>query len=110
VDIEDPLWMGLDIGPQTINKFRGYLVNARTVFINGPMGVFEQEPFQSGTADILRVVASSNAFSIIGGGDTLAAARKFHLLSRFTHVSTGGGASLEYLSGIELPGLKVLKS
>lgn len=110
VDIEDPLWMGLDIGPQTINKFRGYLVNARTVFINGPMGVFEYEPFQSGTEDILRVVASSNAFSIIGGGDTLSAARKFQLLSRFTHVSTGGGASLEYLSGIELPGLKALKS
>ena len=110
VDIEDPLWMGLDIGPQTVNKFRGYLVNARTVFVNGPMGVFEHEPFQSGTADILRVVASSNAFSMIGGGDTLAAAKKFKLLSRFTHVSTGGGASLEYLSGTELPGLKVLKS
>lgn len=110
VDIEDPLWMGLDIGPQTVNKFRGYLVNARTVFINGPMGVFEHEPFSSGTADILKVVASSNAFSVIGGGDTLAAARNFQLLSRFTHVSTGGGASLEFLSGIELPGLAALKT
>jgi 3-phosphoglycerate kinase len=110
VDIGDPLMMGLDIGPKTVNKFRGYLVNARTVFMNGPMGVFEREQFASGTEDILRVVVSSNAFSVIGGGDTVAAANKFHLLSRFTHVSTGGGASLEFLSGKELPGLSALKA
>jgi len=108
VDIEDPLWMGLDIGPRTINKFRGYLVNARTVFINGPMGVFEYEPFEAGTKDIFQVVATSNAFSVVGGGDSIAAITKFQLGGRFTFVSTGGGASLEFLSGIDLPGLKAL--
>ena len=108
VDIDDPLWMGLDIGPRTVNKFRGYLVNARTIFINGPMGVFEYEPFETGTRDILQVVGSSNAFSVVGGGDTIAAVNQFHLNGRFTFVSTGGGASLEFLSGVELPGLKAL--
>ncbi len=108
VDIEDPLWMGLDIGPRTVNKFRGYLVNARTVFMNGPMGVFEYEPFESGTKDIFQVVASSNAFSVIGGGDSIAAVAKFQLGGRFTFVSTGGGASLEFLSGKELPGIEAL--
>ncbi len=110
VDIDNALWMGLDIGPQTINRFRGYLVNAKTVFMNGPMGVFEHEAFENGTKDILEVVASSQAFSVIGGGDIIAAANKFHLTSRFTHVSTGGGASLEFLSGIDLPGIAALKA
>jgi 3-phosphoglycerate kinase len=110
VDIEDPLWMGLDIGPKTVNKFRGYLVNAKSVFINGPMGVYEYEPFENGTKDILQVIASSMAFSVIGGGDIVAAAEKYHLTPRFTHVSTGGGASLEFLSGVELPGIAALKA
>jgi len=110
VDIEDSLWMGLDIGPKTISKFRGYLVNARKVFINGPMGVFETDLFANGTRDIFRVVASSNAFSVIGGGDSVAAVNKFQLTGRFSFVSTGGGASLEFLSGVELPGLVALSA
>ena len=108
VDISDG-WMGLDIGPKTIKLFEDKLKTAKTVIWNGPMGVFEMDKFAKGTEDIARFLAGlKDCTTIIGGGDTAAAMLKFKLEGKMTHISTGGGASLEYLEGRGLPGIDAL--
>lgn len=100
--------MGLDIGPETTRRYSEIIRNARTVVWNGPMGVFENPKFAEGTFAVARAVADSAAFSIIGGGDSAAAVAQSGVESKITHISTGGGASLEFLSGQNLPGVEVL--
>jgi phosphoglycerate kinase len=100
--------MGLDIGPQTVKKYSDIIRQAKTIVWNGPMGVFEKPRFAEGTFAIARAVADSNAFSIVGGGDSAAAVAQSGVESKITHISTGGGAALEFLSGQELPGVEVL--
>jgi phosphoglycerate kinase len=107
-EIPDGL-MGLDVGPRTVEVFGQELGNARTVFWNGPMGVFELAPFQEGTRGVAAAVAAVDGLSVVGGGDSAAAVRQLGLdEDAYGHISTGGGASLEYLEGRELPGLAVL--
>jgi len=101
-------WRALDIGPRTVEAFRQVLQGARTVVWNGPMGVFEFAPFAEGTRAVAQAVADSGAFSIIGGGDSVAAVRQLGLADQIGHLSTGGGASLEYLEGKALPGVEAL--
>jgi phosphoglycerate kinase len=101
-------WMALDIGPATIATYTGALKNARMVVWNGPMGVFEFDAFARGTMAVARTLAESRARSIVGGGDSVAAVIKAGVESKMTHISTGGGASLEFLEGKELPGLAAL--
>jgi phosphoglycerate kinase len=101
--------LGLDVGPLTVELFAAGLADARTVFWNGPMGVFELAPFQAGTRGVAEAVGASDGLSVVGGGDSAAAVRQLGLdESAYGHISTGGGASLEYLEGRELPGLAVL--
>jgi phosphoglycerate kinase len=102
--------IGLDIGPDSVSQFADELKGARTVFWNGPMGVFELEPFAAGTRGVAEAVASlTDALTVVGGGDSAAAVRQLEIgEERFSHISTGGGASLEYLEGKSLPGLRVL--
>src|SRR5215210_2318927 len=100
--------MGVGVGPETVEKFRGYIANAKTIFWNGPMGVFEIDAFAKGTEGVARAVAESEAISIVGGGDSVAAVRKLGLEDEMGFISTGGGASLEYVEGKELPGVAVL--
>lgn len=100
---------GLDIGPRTVEEFARTLADAKTILWNGPMGVFELEPFAAGTTGVARAVAGAAAFSVVGGGDSLLALRRAELEDSIDHLSTGGGASLEFIEGRELPGVKVLE-
>jgi phosphoglycerate kinase len=104
-------WMGLDCGPDTTTACRAIIAASKLILWNGPMGVFEMENFQQGTKDIAYAIVEATekgAFSLIGGGDSVAAINKFHLADKVSYVSTGGGAMLEYLEGIELPGIKAI--
>ncbi len=104
-------WKGLDIGPDTVREFSDVVSGAGTVFWNGPMGVFEVPPFAEGTRGVAQAVAGSGAFSVVGGGDSAAAVRQLEIPEDgFSHISTGGGASLEFLEGATLPGIAVLEN
>lgn len=105
-------WMGLDIGPITEKDFVKVIENSKLILWNGPMGVFEMTNFQKGTVTIAKAVAnatSGGAFSLVGGGDSVAAVNQFNLANQVSHVSTGGGAMLEYLEGIDLPGIAAIR-
>nr|WP_240947912.1 phosphoglycerate kinase [Planosporangium mesophilum] len=104
-------WLGLDIGPQSVAIFADALHGAKTVFWNGPMGVFELEPFAAGTRGVAEAITKVDGFTVVGGGDSAAAVRKLGIPEdAFSHISTGGGASLEYLEGKTLPGIEVLEA
>ncbi|MGZ4138133.1 MAG: phosphoglycerate kinase, partial [Actinomycetota bacterium] len=100
---------GLDIGPRSVEEFARSLADANTILWNGPMGVFELEPFSAGTRGVGTAIAGAKAFTVAGGGDTLSAIKRFGLEAGFDHLSTGGGASLEFIEGRELPGIAVLE-
>ncbi|HEX2681152.1 MAG TPA: phosphoglycerate kinase, partial [Candidatus Dormibacteraeota bacterium] len=105
----EPDWMALDIGPRSVALFASRIRGAGTVIWNGPVGVAEIKDFADGTREVGEAIATSGAFTLVGGGDTVAAIDSFGMAGRFSHVSTGGGATLEYLEGKELPGVAILK-
>jgi phosphoglycerate kinase len=105
-----PGWQGADIGPATRASFGDGIARAGTVLWNGPMGVFEDPRFGEGTRSIAQAVASSHGFSVVGGGETAAAVHAYHLESRIDHVSSGGGATLEFIEKGDLPGLAALRA
>jgi len=100
--------MGLDIGPKTVEAFAKVIAGAKTIIWNGPMGVFEMPPFDKGTVALAKAVAGSGAISVVGGGDSEKAIKSAGVADKISHISTGGGASLEFLAGIELPGVAAL--
>ena len=105
-------WMGLDIGPDTITAFEELVNTSKIILWNGPMGVFEMESFEKGTVSIANALVSSTAagaYTLVGGGDSVAAINKFNLADQVSYVSTGGGAMLEYLEGKELPGVQAIR-
>lgn len=102
-------WMGMDVGEKTLKELDNILKTAKTIVWNGPLGVFEMSNFSKGTFETAKFIADSGAVSIIGGGDSVSAVNKSGVADKMTHISTGGGASLEFLEGIELPGIKVLQ-
>ena len=104
--------MGMDVGPKTLKLFKDIILASKTILWNGPVGVFEFEAFSKGTAETARFIAQASekgALSIVGGGDSVAAVNKFGLAAKMSHVSTGGGASLEFLEGKTLPGIACLE-
>jgi phosphoglycerate kinase len=103
-------WKGLDVGPDTAAAYAQVVIDAKTVLWNGPMGMFELAPFAAGTRRVAEAVAASDAFTVVGGGDSAAAIREFGLADQVSHVSTGGGASLEYIEAGDLPGLAALRA
>jgi 3-phosphoglycerate kinase len=110
-DMPDNL-MGLDVGPKTVEKYKAVLEGAKTIVWNGPVGVFEFDAFAGGTEAVAKLVAEATGrgtITVVGGGDSVAAVNKFNLASRMSHVSTGGGASLELLEGKKLPGIEVCR-
>ena len=108
VETVPPDKMGVDIGPKTVEAFSKVIAGAKTVIWNGPMGVFEKPPFDKGTVAVAKAVAESGATSIVGGGDSEKAVKSAGVADKISHISTGGGASLEYLAGIKLPGVEAL--
>jgi phosphoglycerate kinase len=101
--------MGLDIGPKTLDRYRQRILAAKTVFWNGPMGLFEQKPWAEGTFGVAKAMAESPAVTVVGGGDSAAAVEEAGLVEKMKHVFTGGGASLEFIEGRVLPGIQVLE-
>jgi phosphoglycerate kinase len=108
VDKIPPGWRMLDVGPKSIEAFKNALKGARLIVWNGPMGVFEMPKFADGTFAVAKLLAESGATTVIGGGDSASAVKQAGLADRMTHVSTGGGATLEFLEGKELPGVAAL--
>lgn len=102
--------LGLDVGPATVAAYASVIATAKTVFWNGPMGVFERDDYAGGTRGVAEAVAACSGYTVVGGGDSAAAAAKFGLSERFSHVSTGGGASLELIEGKDLPGVKAIRN
>ena len=101
--------MGVDIGPKTVDAYAAVIATAKTIFWNGPMGIFEIDEFAKGTIGVAKAVAASGAISIVGGGDSIAAVKKAGVKARISHLSTGGGASLEYVAYETLPGITALE-
>ncbi len=101
--------IGVDIGPKTIERFSRVIASAKTVIWNGPMGIFEKPPFDTGTVALAKAVAASSATSVVGGGDSEKAIKAAGVAGKISHISTGGGASLEFLAGIKLPGVAALE-